>query len=517
MRAPRSNNSEVRLCQFPDITPHVQTFIDNMVGTDFALTYLKREYLSKHPSLEKGVGNVERRERAIAKLLSSDLRCLRINEEGYIMKNISSWDLNGILKTAQTLIANLLEDWEANWYNTAMFSNGASFEHKLQDAAPYQKIAGKSAVTRTALPFAIAAVKAVPQWEELLREMHGGETEWFSVVPGNSVFTVPKNSGIDRAAAKEPSLNMYLQKSIGTYIRGRLKRVGIDLNDQSVNQKLAHRASIDGSLATLDLSAASDSISERIVFDLLPPRLFKLLYALRSPIAVMDGKMHIWSLFSTMGNGFTFELESLLFWSLSKATLLHFRIDGELSIYGDDIIIPNSSFGHVVRTLNAVGFVVNESKSFDTGLFRESCGGHYYNGIDVKPFYIRQPITDVTRIILLMNRIRGWQTIGGICDPRMEPLWLYLKDRVISLGFSRLLGGKDLNSPYSVCDPTQPRDVLIPSTRKKVLNGAREYGRYIHSLHINAQVLADSVIEGSFRIRKNRSWWTEVPVFHSEC
>jgi hypothetical protein len=74
-------------------------------------------------------------------------------------------------------------------------------------------------------------------------------------------FTVPKNSTIDRSACKEPEVNMILQRALSKHIRESLKRVGIDLRDQGVNQRLA-RDALKLGLATVDLSAASDSITE---------------------------------------------------------------------------------------------------------------------------------------------------------------------------------------------------------------------------------------------------------------
>lgn len=101
-------------------------------------------------------------------------------------------------------------------------------------------------------------------------------------------------------------MNMYLQKGVGTFIRNRLRSVGIDLNDQTRNQELARIGSIDGSLATLDLSSASDSVSDRLVWTLLPPKLYSYLDMIRSHYTLLDnGSLHRWNLFSTMGNGFT--------------------------------------------------------------------------------------------------------------------------------------------------------------------------------------------------------------------
>jgi hypothetical protein len=96
------------------------------------------------------------------------------------------------------------------------------------------------------------------------------------VVPGNKFTTVPKNAKTDRGICIEPTLNIYVQKGIGQLMRRRLRAVGIDLNNQEINQGLAKRAHRDG-LATIDMSSASDLISWSTVFCLLPQRWFELL------------------------------------------------------------------------------------------------------------------------------------------------------------------------------------------------------------------------------------------------
>jgi hypothetical protein len=117
------------------------------------------------------------------------------------------------------------------------------------------------------------------------------------------LFTVPKSSEIDRVACKEPEVNMFMQRSVGAHIRRRLRRVGVDLNDQTVNQHLA-KIAVDQGLATIDLSAASDSITEQLVVNWLPPEWFLLLNRLRVHNVDVDGTLHPLQMFSSMGNGF---------------------------------------------------------------------------------------------------------------------------------------------------------------------------------------------------------------------
>ena len=72
----------------------------------------------------------------------------------------------------------------------------------------------------------------------------------------NRVELVPKNWKTDRTIACEPEGVLPLQLAFDSYAKKRLRFYGIDLSDQSANKRLAKVASIDGSLATVDFSAA---------------------------------------------------------------------------------------------------------------------------------------------------------------------------------------------------------------------------------------------------------------------
>ncbi len=221
------------------------------------------------------------------------------------------------------------------------------------------------------------------------------------LVDGSNFRTVPKTWKTDRGICVEPILNAFLQRGYGVHIRDRLRTsVGVNIRDQSLNQRLAMRGSRDGSLATIDLSMASDTVSYLLVLDLLPQSWFEALDAVRSPITVMpDGTHVILEKFSAMGNGFTFELETLIFWSLCSVVCPPGSI---ISAYGDDLIVPTSHYDHVIDALRLLGFVPNPDKSFGSGPFRESCGADYWDGENVRPHFLRQSIS-VSEIFKLHN------------------------------------------------------------------------------------------------------------------
>lgn len=228
--------------------------------------------------------------------------------------------------------------------------------------------------------------------------------------------SVPKNAETDRSIVTEPTLNMLGQLAHGRWLKRRLKHFGVDLYDQSLNRDRARQASIDGVEATIDLSDASSSICKELVFDLLPPLWAARLDELRSHVVSLpSGERLLLEMFSSMGNGFTFELESLIFYSLVRAICESLGIKWVPAIYGDDIIVDVRAYPMIQDVFSQVGFRVNESKTFTMGDFRESCGGDYLSGCDVRPFVVDRNWS-VSRLVAFHNHItrKGFRTYTAL-------------------------------------------------------------------------------------------------------
>ena len=248
----------------------------------------------------------------------------------------------------------------------------------------------------------------------------------------SKLTTVPKNAKTDRCICVEPDLNIFVQRGIGRLLRYRLSRFGLDLNDSwRRNQDLAREGSIRDDLATVDLSAASDSISREIVWLMLPDRWSDLLYFARTDqyLDPTDGSVKEFHKWSSMGNGYTFELESLIFYSLAcAASEVVSMPTTDVLAFGDDIIIPSAALDVLVRTLNFLGFKVNADKTFGKGLFRESCGADFFRGTPVRPLYLRSSseyLEEVCYIYANSIRATAHRTMCGVgCDVRYLPAWL---------------------------------------------------------------------------------------------
>lgn len=366
-------------------------------------------------------------------------------------------------------------------------------------------------------------VKRLPDWDN-----GPGSKAICSIkyVEGNEMFTVPKDATIDRVACKEPDVNMYLQKGVGNYIRRQLRKFGINLNDQSRNQRLAREGSITGQLATVDLSSASDSVTTSLVEILLPPLWYSLLDTLRSPITRVRGEDHANEMFSSMGNGFTFELESLIFWAIARAVAYFENSPGVVSVYGDDIILPADCYPSLEYAMKVLGFKVNPKKSFSTGPFRESCGGHYYNGLDITPFYLRKPIDRLTDLIQACNQIRLWSErtahgwVDGLLSPTLEDLWKALADHVPP----QFWGGHDYNSIYSLVSPGRPNKRLVEIRGDRLTTGVGGLVQWFHSTDGTSEL--SEGVETSFRSnvvkrcrvkpQKHYGDWRSVGIFPME-
>jgi hypothetical protein len=105
-----------------------------------------------------------------------------------------------------------------------------------------------------------------------------------------------------------------------------------------------------------------------------------------------------------MGNGYTFELETLIFAAISSA-VTGGVVGEDVLVYGDDILVANDQARNVMSALSCLGFTPNMKKSFYTGPFRESCGGDYFEGIGVRPYFSKSAPCDPLEWIVAHNRL----------------------------------------------------------------------------------------------------------------
>lgn len=244
------------------------------------------------------------------------------------------------------------------------------------------------------------------------------------VVRGSKLTTVPKNEDSVRIIAIEPSGNMALQLAAGQYLTDVLRSIGLDIStQQDKNKHLAYVGSLDNSLATIDLSSASDMFTPELIRLIFPPKWYNLLMQIRSSCTTIKGVEHTLNMISTMGNGFTFPLMTLTIVCLIYA-MRAVRNGPNLyvswaktAVFGDDIILPTTEYEAFCSILSEAGLVVNHDKSFSDGPFRESCGGDYWLGRDVTPFYVRSLLTD-PEVYVAINQLTLWCSKHDVFMPK---------------------------------------------------------------------------------------------------
>ncbi len=243
-------------------------------------------------------------------------------------------------------------------------------------------------------------------------------------IRGSRLAFAPKNADVARCICTEPNLGIYFQLGFGRLLEVHLLgKLGINLANQPFkNRELARIGSLDDSFATIDLSSASDSMSLSMLRWALPRDWYFYLSELRSKTVMVGTREVELNMVSSMGNGFTFPLQTIFFSCVVRAVARcqdHKLIDphgdelGNWGVFGDDIIVPKLLSPHVIRVLNLFGFRVNDKKTFVEGPFRESCGHDYYRGLNVRGVYIKH-LSSMQARASVINQLNLFSTRTGL-------------------------------------------------------------------------------------------------------
>lgn len=298
-------------------------------------------------------------------------------------------------------------------------------------------------------------------WSSDLEEFFEQVILRMEVVDHNLISFVHKKATEYRSVASEPLLNGYLQKGTDEQMRLCLRRHGYDLRDQTPNRAMALMGSLGLSgykqisyakrkwisdlledtqfivrspelnatlrqylveantregYCTMDLKGASDSVATWLCRYLLPFNWYDFLNQIRSPYYTYNGKHYKYEKFASMGNGFCFPLETLIFASLVRAAEAMCGYPHDHAVYGDDIIVRQGVALYLKELLEVCGFSLNLDKSFFHGPFRESCGADWYGGQAVRPVYLEDPLDDVRRVYSLHNQLIPHLGAFGACS-----------------------------------------------------------------------------------------------------
>lgn len=282
-------------------------------------------------------------------------------------------------------------------------------------------------VTPSALPYVITLAQRLPMFWEILgftKDYGDKRTPVFCVDPEgfklalmskvvlvdyNCISYATKDSDCSRTIAKEPLLNQLVQLAADGEMKLMLRRVGLDLRDQKPNQDKAREGSLDvpNPYCTADMKNASGSIFTELVKELFPAAWFQFFNDTRSPSwrESTDSESQKYHGFVSMGNGFCFPLETLIFASICFACHKYTGTDPDFRVYGDDIIIRQNESGVLQEFLRYFGFELNAEKSFFFGPFRESCGTDWHGGLPVRPVYLHTSLETFSERIRAHNAL----------------------------------------------------------------------------------------------------------------
>lgn len=324
---------------------------------------------------------------------------------------------------------------QAKWGPGAVVGVNGQFTHFGR-----KLLAEEWTVTPAAVPYVLSAAKRLPVFWELLgltrilekteeraqvicvdcKEFDRRMLARMKVVQHNKLAFVPKDADCDRTIASEPLMNQFLQLAVDSFLKKALRRVGLNLQAQGPNQELARQGSITGwrnPYCTADLKNASGSVYTELVRELFPPAWFSMLNSLRSPSWQVGNADPVkYHGFVSMGNGYCFPVETLIFASICSAAHAYTGTPEDFRVYGDDVIVRQNESGVVQEYLRYFGFELNPDKSFFFGPFRESCGADWYDGKPVRPVYLDDPLDS------LEQRIRAHNAFARLPQPYAEPL-----------------------------------------------------------------------------------------------
>lgn len=277
-----------------------------------------------------------------------------------------------------------------------------------------------------------SAFHLFPEWAQTSWARNLGGDREIRVVDHDKWSSVDKDALKDRGISTQPSINVAYQLAIGSLLRRRLLRRGIDLDMlQLIHRRKACEASMSGAAATIDLSNASDTVAKKIVQLFFTHEWFDLLNSIRVPVTELKGgNRRYLEKFSGMGNGYTFELETIIFYAICRVVCGDVA---EVSVYGDDIIVPTDKAGTVLVALKFFGFQPNLRKTFVDGPFRESCGGDYFQGNAVRPHFQGDAPTGPEGWISFANGLRRVWCESNTLDSRISKAWHLCLEKIPSM------------------------------------------------------------------------------------
>jgi len=334
-------------------------------------------------------------DRSFAELASEALLGFRTSQQGFNLPEPLSRRAALALHHAANICQLILGEFSYDrWFDSCSYGKRASYKLPRSNAYLDEKlfISSGTDIQRTAFK------ECLSRDMHLFRAVRSGHRAKL-LVDRVKASAVPKSYKSARIIAPDTILGGFLSRGLGDYIRKQLEvSTHIDLSKQQErHRRWACTASKTGRHATIDMSKASDSFVWRHIECIVPKSWHHALQCVRTEkvqIGEENDTIQIQS-YMLMGSGHTFPLQTLLFYCLAESVRTLLKCKGRVSVYGDDIIVPVTMSRQLIDLFNEIGFTINSDKSFydepdiswpSHTFFRESCGGDYKGGVDVRPY-----------------------------------------------------------------------------------------------------------------------------------
>jgi len=146
-----------------------------------------------------------------------------------------------------------------------------------------------------------------------------------------------------------------------------------------------------------------------------------------------DDNYYIINKVSSMGNGFTFDLMTLVLTALTRS------FDHSSTVFGDDIIVENQYAEEVIENLQIAGFIVNLNKTNIRSDYRESCGANYLDGVGYITSFDFKWVTNLQELIVTCNKVAILSLIyNGSLETLRAGIWSCVPMSLLGATVSRL-------------------------------------------------------------------------------
>lgn len=426
---------------------------------------LCKRYLFKHEPL----GRAEVIANTLAKYLANAKRLNTLVEDEYLLNPLCV----KVLSRASEYCSAILGTYdEEEVFRLAKFGSNSTVGNPYAASYLHMKLQD-SPLTGTLQQFLV--MDRYLETDTLLREITESNPAKGKIVASLKLSLVPKTYKVHRPIVPNTTIGNFITAGQQAVITHRLLDAGLDIRHlQAKHRKLVKSLSVNRTHATADLSSASDSITKQLVEALLPESWYEALLVHHIPNVYVSedaaGKPFTVNVptFAGMGIGYTFPLETLVFYSILEAIRdLAGVHEGFCSVYGDDLIYPRRLHRYVATIFPMLGFILNMEKTYAEEYFRESCGADFYRGVDVRPF---QPMAE--------HRTVDWRGASSFIYKLVNGLRAHWEDYEISTSINYLLSWlRQLTAKIHVVPPSMPESAGIRSCKPYIQSFSDTYAK----------------------------------------